>query len=96
MKLFTPYEDEHKKEKLFALLWDGDYKLYRELIREEPNFIGVLDDEGRKGKDNMKLWNENKKEWETCSKGNYIAKTDKGNFTVKSKEEIIYDLRRLV
>lgn len=96
MRIFTRYENKKSKENVQAFYWDGTYEVYRHLVKFDPNFVGVLDDTGVKGKDILKVWNENSQSWEECEKGCYVLKTQNNFFTVKSGKEIINDFRRLV
>jgi len=92
MKAFTSYKKNDDGKEVKAVFWDGNYEVYTFLVHEEPNFVGVLDDSGQKGKDRVKLWNEKIKSWETCQLGSYIIKTDEGIFTVKSRDEVLSEL----
>jgi hypothetical protein len=89
MKAFTRYKKNDNGAEVRAVFWDGSYDIYTYLVHEEPNFVGVLDDSGRRGDDKVKLWNESKKTWEVCPRGNYIVKTENEIFTVKTKEELL-------
>jgi hypothetical protein len=68
--------------------WDGSYTLYKGLIENEKNFVGILHDEGRRGNDMVKVWNEEMSSWENCKRGDYIVRSTTGNFSVKTKEQI--------
>jgi len=92
--MFTNYKVLNDDTEVKALFWDGDYLLYKKLVNEDPDFIGVLDDGGKKGADSIKLWNEQCQNWEVCPKGNYIVK-NKNTFTVKSREQLLSELRPL-
>jgi hypothetical protein len=86
--LYTRYKNKNENKEIKAVFWNGDYLLYRQLVNEEPNFVAVLDDGGKKGEDKIKLWNENIKNWEACPKGNYIIK-EENIFTVKTREQML-------
>jgi hypothetical protein len=91
--LFTRYKKINDDTEVKAIFWDGDYFVYKKLVTEDPDFVAVLDDGGRRGEDSIKLWNEVHQKWEVCKKGNYIVKEEK-MFTVKSKEQILSELRK--
>lgn len=94
MKIFTDYENKNSQEKMKAVYWDGNYEVYRQLVKFDPDFVAVLDDSGQKGKDSIKIWNSEIGNWEVCNQGNYLVKNNKNSFTVKSREEIISKFRR--
>lgn len=95
MKPFTRYMSKQDKTEVEAVYWDGSYDIYAYLLREEPYFVGVLDDAGQKGKDKMKIWNEASKTWEVCEKGHYVIKNKNHTFTVKSRDEVVTELSPL-
>jgi hypothetical protein len=77
-----------KKDTDVFFYWDGSYTLYKSLIENEQTFVGILHDEGKRGNDMVKVWNEERSSWENCKRGNYIVKSFTGNFSVKTKDQI--------
>jgi hypothetical protein len=92
MKLFTKYRSNDNKIEVEALYWDGNYNVYTNLLKEEPSFVGILDDAGKKGKDKIKFWNEETKNWQVCDLGSYLVKTENKTFTVKTREQVVKEL----
>lgn len=77
--MFTKLKSGYK-----AVLWDGDYELYRKLTHE-PMFVGVLHNPDSK-KEILKVWDDPQKEWVDCEPGNYVLQDDKGFFHVATRE----------
>lgn len=91
--MFTNYRSNETEKEFKALLWDGDYLLYRKLVDEEPRFVAVLHDGGNPSREVLKVWNESCQTWEDCLKGDYIVKTKDSTFTVTRRESLIREER---
>lgn len=59
---------------LIAAMWDGEYRNYVALCRDEVDFVGILDDS--EGED--LLWVFDGDGWTKCHYGHYITKTKVG------------------
>jgi hypothetical protein len=92
MKTLTRYQRTKDGKEVKAVFWNGEFDIYKNLIHEEPEFVAVLDDSGRRGNDRVKLWNKDLQKWEVCPLGNYIVKMENETFTVKTRDEIISEL----
>jgi hypothetical protein len=95
MKVLTRYQRIEDGREIKAVFWNGEFDVYKTLVQEEPEFVAVLDDGGRKGEDKVKLWNKDRASWEVCQLGNYIVKLANDTFTVKTKDELITEAKPL-
>ncbi len=72
------------RDGLQSVMWDGSYALYRKLL-DDPTFVGILHNPDNK-KEILKVWNENKAEWQDCEPGQYVIRYTDGTFFVGDRD----------